>query len=177
MIVVGENLHQLMVQHKMVDRDNCFDETCIQLTLGETYIKLTPTPACDMLTYGGDIPKECVQSIAIGEDGLILEPHSAVLACSAEKINMPLGYMGLLQTKGSLARLYVSLHFSDGQIDSGFSGKVTFELFNASLFKIRIRKLQAVGNLYVFKTTTKSGHPYSGKYANADKPTIQLPSR
>ena len=90
---------------------------------------------------------------------------------------MPQGYMGLLQTKGSLARLCVSLHFSDGQIDPGFRGKITFEIFNASDFKIRIRKFQAVGNLYVLKTTTKKHKPYSGKYAGANGPTIQLPFR
>lgn len=176
MIVVGENLFQLMRQYNMVDHDDCYDETCIKLSLGKTCIQLCPNGS-DILTYGETLPESCIKQYELGDDGLIIEPKTAVLASSAEVVHMPQGYMGLLQTKGSLARLCVSLHFSDGQIDPGFSGKITFEIFNASDFRIRIRKFQPVGNLYVLKTTTKRHKPYSGKYAKADGPTIQLPFR
>ncbi len=175
MIIVGENLQQLMKQHKIVDRLNRYDETCIQLSLGSKCIRLQPNPNCTMLTYGEALPNNCVQEFDLNDEGLLLEPKTAVLASSAETICMPEGYMGLLQTKGSLARLCVSIHFSDGQIDPGFQGKVTFEIFNASDFIIRIRKLQAVGNLYLLKTSTPRHKMYDGKYAHADGPTIQMP--
>lgn len=175
MIVVGENLRQLMKQHKMVDRPNCYDETCIQLSLGEQCIKLTPRSKDDILTYGEKIPEDVVNPIELDDAGLLLQPKTAVLASSAERIEMPRGYMGLLQTKGSLARLCVSLHFSDGQIDPGFKGRITFEIFNASDFTIRIRKFQAVGNLYILKATTKRHDLYSGRYLDAEGPTIQMP--
>lgn len=177
MVIIGENLIQLMEQHKMVDRPNCFDETCIQLSLGDTYISLCPDSDNEILTYGEPIPEKYISRDKINEDGLVLSPKTAVLAASAESVFMPEGYMGLLQTKGSLARLFVSLHFSDGQIDPGFRGKVTFEIFNASDFKVRLRRLQPVGNLYVFKTSTKKHKLYCGKYAEANGPTIQLPFR
>ena len=177
MIVVGDNLHELMEQYRIVDRDNCYDETCIRLSLGDTYFKLVPNSKKNTLIYGESIPNDCIQKYKVDEKGLILEPNTAVLACSAEKVDLPKGYMGLLQTKGSLARLFVSLHFSDGQIDSGFKGHVTFEIFNASTFNICIRKFQPVGNLYLFKTTTDNHQLYNGKYANSDVPTIQLPFR
>jgi len=175
MIVIGENLAQLMKQYKMVDRQNCYDETCIKLSLGNTYIQLRQNGNNDILTYGEPIPESCINKYVLGDEGLIIEPKTAVLASSAEEVYIPRGYMGLLQTKGSLARLCVSLHFSDGQIDPGFKGKVTFEIFNASDFKIRIRKFQAVGNLYILKATTKKHELYLSKYAGADGPTIQLP--
>lgn len=177
MIVIGENLAQLMKQHKMVDREMCYDETCIQLSLGETCIRLCPSNGNDILTYGERVPDGYIKRYDLDADGLLIEPKAAVLASSAERVFMPQGYMGLLQTKGSLARLCVSLHFSDGQIDSGFKGKVTFEIFNASDFRIRIRKFQPVGNLYILKASTKKHKSYSGKYAEADGPTIQLPFR
>ena len=110
----------------------------------------------------------------MGKEGLIIPPHTAVLASSREVINMPVGYMGLLQTKGSLARMMVSLHFSDGQVDCGFRGKITFEVFNASSFTITIPAKAAVGNLYILKANTLDCQPYSGKYGNADGPTIQI---
>lgn len=175
MVVIGENLAQLMRQYEMVDRPNCYDETCIRLSLGNTYIQMCPNGSNEILTYGEQVPERFIYQYDLDDDGLIIEPKAAVLASSAEEIYMPQGYMGLLQTKGSLARLCVSLHFSDGQIDPGFRGKVTFEIFNASDFRIRIRKFQAIGNLYVLKTTTKKHKLYAGKYAGANGPTIQLP--
>lgn len=175
MVVIGDNLRQLISQYKIVDRPNCYDETCIQLSLGTKCIKLTPKEPGSILTYGERIPADIIEEIELGDEGLLLQPKTAILASSAEQIEMPRGYMGLLQTKGSLARLCVSLHFYDGQIDSGYKGKITFELFNASDFTIRIRKLQAVGNLYILKATTKRHSLYSGRYLDAEGPTIQLP--
>lgn len=175
MIVIGENLSELMAQHTMVDRSNCFDETCIKLHLGDSYIQLCPTENVNRLIYGEKIPDECFHKEPVPSEGLLIPSKTSVLACSAESVNMPLGYMGLLQTKGSLARLFVSLHFADGQIDPGFCGHVTFEIFNGSEFDIVIRRLQPVGNLYIFKTSTKQVHPYSGQYAKMDYPTIQYP--
>lgn len=179
MIVVGENLKQLIDQYHMVDRPNCFDETCIQLSLGPSCIQMLPPDpeSPPELVYGEPIPESVLHKFQIGADGLVLQPHSAILAASVEIISMPMGYWGLLQTKGSLARLCVSLHFSDGQIDPGFRGPVTFEMFNASPFPIRIYKLQAVGNLYICKATTKRHKPYMGRYANAAGPTLQKPGQ
>jgi len=128
-----------------------------------------------MLTYGEELPEACIRSFILDGEGLILQPKTAILASSAETVCMPQGYMGLLQTKGSLARLCVSLHFSDGQVDPGFKGRITFEIFNASDFQIRIRKFQAVGNLYILKTSTKNQKPYSGRYAGVSGPTVQMP--
>lgn len=175
MIVVGKNLSTLMTQHKMVDHEGCFDNTCIKLSLGNTYIQLVPSNDTKQLVYGEAIPDQCIKKLPTPHDGLLLPSKSSILACSAEQIYMPVGYMGLLQTKGSLARLFVSLHFSDGQIDSGFKGHITFELFNGSDFDILIPKKAPVGNLYVFKTSTKVLEPYSGHYAGKDIPTIQQP--
>ena len=174
MIIIGENLEKLIRQHNMVSKD-CFDETCISLSLGKTCIELVPSEELPTLTYGEPIPQKYISQFEINENGLVLLPKSAVLAVSAEEIYMPQGYMGLLQTKGSLARMLVSLHFSDGQVDSGFRGHITFEIFNASDFKICIRKLNKVGNLYVFKASTKKHKLYSGRYSHSTVPTLQVP--
>lgn len=174
MIIVGENLEKLMEQYKIAPKQ-CFDETCVSLSLGKTCIEMVPNNEQAVLTYGEPIPKEYLKEYELDDNGLLLAPKAAVLASSAENIFMPQGYMGLLQTKGSLARLFVSLHFSDGQVDSGFNGKITFEIFNASNFCIRIRKRQPVGNLYIIKASTKKHKLYQGKYLGATGPTVQAP--
>ena len=171
MLIVGENLRGLIIQDRICD-EQCFDNTCIALSLGPQIIKLEPTETYKTLDYGDEIPAECVRCENVSENGLVLPPRKAILASSYETIHIPVGYFGLLQTKGSLARMMVSLHFSDGQIDPGFNGKVTFEIINCSDFSIRIRKRQLVGNLYIFKTSTNDASAYQGKYQNATGPTI-----
>lgn len=175
MIIVGKNLESLMLQHRMTDRNNCFDETCIGLSLGDTYIYMDAKKKGRILSYGEKIPDEIIKTKEIEGNGLILYPHKAVLACSAETVRMPAGYFGLLQTKGSLARMFVSLHFSDGQIDPGYEGKVTFELFNAGEYPVRLLKHQLVGNLYILKASTDTHKLYDGRYSKAKGPTIQEP--
>ena len=173
MILVGEVLKEFIEENNVLSSNN-FDQTCISLSLGNCIIKMIPNEKCTFLKYGKKIPEECIKREDISSAGLTLAPHSSVLAMSEEEISMPLGYFGFLQTKGSLARLMVSLHFSDGQIDPGFKGHVTFEICNASDFFVHIDYLKAVGNLYIFEVCGDS-KPYNGKYANSTKPTIQVP--
>lgn len=172
MLIVGDNLKYLIEQMGIVENNDRYDMTSISLSLGSTIIKLIPTSKIDTLVYGHTIPEECIKKESILDDGLIIPPHSSLLACSNEIIKMPLGYFGLLQTKGSLARMLISLHFSDGQVDPGFKGAVTFEIMNASDFNIKIRKRELVGNLYIFKASTNNTQPYNGRYANSENPTF-----
>lgn len=172
MLIVGNDLKKLMKDDNIIDNTESYDVTCLELSLGEKVIELKPTSTINTLNYGEELPKEIINEIIIDDEGIVLPPKSSVIASSSEKVNMPLGCFGLLQTKGSLARMCVSLHFSDGQVDPGFKGKVTFEVFNASDFSIRLYKNQKVGNLYIFKTSTTQIPEYNGKYCNNDGPTI-----
>lgn len=173
MIIVGNNLKNLIEQHQISDKNDIFDDTCISLRLGGKIINFAPTDDVQTLIYGEKIPDECLVKEEIGMEGFILKPHSCILACSLENINIPIGYFGLLQTKGSLARLFISIHQSDGQIDPGFRGNITFEIYNSSPFNIKIFKGQRIGNLYLFKTSTKNHLGYNGKYQNSSGPTFQ----
>ena len=172
MLIVGNDLKKLIENDNIISNSDSYDVTCLELALGEKVIELKPTQTINTLNYGEDIPKEIINETLIQDDGIVLPPKSSVIASSNEKVNMPLGYFGLLQTKASLARMCVSLHFSDGQIDPGFKGKVTFEIFNASDFAIRLYKNLSVGNLYILKASSTQIPEYNGKYCNNDGPTI-----
>jgi len=69
---------------------------------------------------------------------------------------MPLGYIGFVQTKGTLARLFVAAHCTDVQIEPGFSGKVTLELMNQSPFDIAIPVGANIAQIYIM--SVKSPH-------------------
>lgn len=175
MFIVGENLKELTNQFNIVDDIRDVSETCIELKLHRVIKRMNVTEKHDMLKYGERIPKECVKAEDILEKGLIIEPKEALLACSSQCVTIPQGYMGMIQTKGSLARLFVFIQCSDSQVDSGFKGRVTFELYNASEFKISIQAEQKVANLYILPVSDKNVGLYKGKYNNAGEPTIQLP--
>lgn len=179
MIIIGENLRELVSQHNILNSESGFDTTCLKLTLGNEYIafrsKRSLISKPDTIVYGEELSPDFYEKKTIGDGGLIIPPKEAVLASSKEVINMPAGYMGFLQTTGSLARLFVSIHFCDGQVDPGFSGNITFEIFNASDYNICIRKNIPVGNLYIFKASTKNHLLYDGKYQGAKGPTVQKP--
>ncbi len=178
MLVVGDNLKSLIKQYSIIENpDSGFDETSISLTLDTKIIKIIPPQEENVITYGEKIPDEWIIEKKIKlDEGLTLEPHEAILGCSNEQVNMPLGYFGFLQTKGSLARLFISIHCCDSQIEPGFCGKITYEICNNSNLRIKLLPRQKVADLFIFKTTTRN-RPYNGRYNKADKPTVQLPEK
>ncbi len=176
MVIVGDNLKELIRQHRIVDDENFgFDNTSICLRLNNQIVEINP-PEDASITYGDALPAEWITDRIIPNgDYLTLEPNAAVLACSYETVNIPIGYFGFLQTKGSLARLFVTIHCCDSQIEPGFKGKITFEIVNFSKMTVKIKPGQKVGDLFIFKASTRQVKPYNGRYNNAEKPTIQKP--
>lgn len=171
MIIVGENLKNLIVQHEMVNKKNCFDETCITLSLSKHIYRFKENEK-HTLVYGEKIPSKYYKKEQIKENGILIPSKGTVLACSNEYLKMPQGYFGLVQTKGTLARMFVFANCADGQIDPGFEGRITFEIFNASPFEIRFRRLDKIANLYIIKASCKNTQKYQGKYLRAKEPTL-----
>jgi deoxycytidine triphosphate deaminase len=132
-------------------------------------------PEGTVFHYGQDIPKAYLEEKVLREESLLIGPKCAVLGCSSEKITFPMGYFGLLQTKGSLARMFVSVNCCDGQIEGGFTGKITFEIVNHSNYTVAVQPLHPVAQLFVFKTSSRYANPYDGRYQGASCPTVQLP--
>lgn len=174
MIVIGNSLKCLLKKHGISNDIDSFDRTCLSLRLDKIYKKYNPRKN-KIVTYEKKIPKECIITKSITKNGLVLKPKSCVLACSKEKISIPNGYFGFIQTKGSLARLFVTVNCCDGQIDPGYKGKITFEICNFADFSIKIFEGQKISNLYLLKTSSRSNVGYNGRYQNALKPTISKP--
>ena len=172
MLIVGENLRELISQYGIAPKES-YDDTCISLTLDDQIMEYD-IPKEMTVEYDSTQMRKRINKTPINKaDGYVLEPKSCVLACSAEKICMPVFCFGMLQTKGSLGRLFVFLNCADGQVDPGYNGKITFELFNAADFRVRIKPGQVVGNLYLFKTSTIVDG-YKGRYQFAEYPTFSL---
>lgn len=174
MVIIGENLDALMNQHKIVDSGACFDTFSISLHLDAQIITIEPTTEePSAVTYGESIPEKWIKKSTMPATGHVVPSKGSFLACSTEKVTIPDGYFGFVQTKGSLARLFVQVQCCDAQVEPGFSGKVTFEVCNHASFPVRLKPGHPVAQLFIFKASTKGVPLYAGRYQGAEAPTMQ----
>lgn len=167
MVITEINLKELIEQYDMAP-NNSYDTFSITLHLNRV-IRRYNFPEGQVITYGDKIDDSNTVEDIISSD-YILDPGQAILACSQERIKMPKGYLGLLQTKGSLARLFVTVHCCDAQIEPGFDGCVTFEICNLGPLSVRVLPESPVAQMFIFKTSADKT-VYNGKYNNSEKPT------
>ncbi|TNB46789.1 deoxycytidine deaminase [Martelella lutilitoris] len=151
-----------------------YDGSSILLKLGGT-VFVPSKQEGRVIRYGLHEVDDFYKEKKLEEGELLLRPSECVLACSTDRIHMPAGYMGFIQTKGTLARLFVITHCTDPQIDSGFNGKITFEIVNLSPFEIVLPVGSPVAQLFVSRVSTENFPPYSGKYRDSDIPTLPRP--
>ena len=145
MVITEVNLKELMEQYQIAPI-GCYDTFSITLHLSR-FISKYCCSENHVVTYGQKV----------NDDELI-------------DVKMPEGYIGFLQTKGSLARLFITAHCCDGQIEPGFEGCVTFELCNMGNLNVKLLPYSPIAQLFVFKTSSNN-EKYNGKYNKSDKPT------
>lgn len=173
-MIVGENLTSLVRQYSICAAVDV-DDFSISIKLGDQYFE--PTREGETIIYGvpGQNPEGYFCEEKSIRDRLVLQPGERVISCSAGRINMPKGYFGLLQTKGTLARLFVQATCNDGQVEPGFEGYVTLELVNLSPWRVEFPRLSEIGQLYVFKCSSVVDRGYQGRYAERAKTGPTLP--
>jgi deoxycytidine triphosphate deaminase len=172
MIIIGNNLKGL-IESRNICEPELFDEFSISVKMDKLIARLLPNSGAT-IKYGLSDVKKYYQQEELS-DSLILTPMECVLACSTHKFCIPYNYIGFLQTKGTLARLFVSAHCSDSHIEPGFNGKITLEITNHSPFNIEIPVNSIVAQLFIMRCSTVTKNPYNGKYSEAQEPTIPLP--
>lgn len=166
-MVTGNSLKALLQQYEIAP-ESAYDQFSLTLTLDGNVMRFKEDVGT--ITYGSKLDQNLMEHVSI-TNGYELKPGQAVLACSSEVVHMPMGYIGFLQTKGSLARLFITIQCCDAQVESGYHGKVTFEICNMGTATIRLLPGVPVGQLYIFETTCKD-IAYNGKYNHATQPTI-----
>jgi deoxycytidine triphosphate deaminase len=174
MLIVGDNLRQLVIQHAICPPD-LYDNTSLKLHLMNDVYEAKPE--WGPIIYDQQTYEDHFKKVRLGPQGLVLEPGQSVLACSHETYRMPMGYFGQVQTKGSLARLFTSVHLSDPQVDPGYSGRITLEMTNVGPFTVQIPNRANVAQLYVWKCSTDNSQPYTGRYQSANEPTFPRPPK
>ena len=173
MIIVSENLAGI-VRSLEICNPSLIEEFSIQVKLDRQIRRLqVPTDGLPPIQYGSPINHAAYfrESEQVAESA-VLGPKECVLACSQDAYKMPRGYFGLLQTKGSLARMFVSATANDGQVEPGYSGKITLELINHSPFSVALRPGAIVAQMFIMRCSSDVLKPYSGRYQGATGPTL-----
>jgi dCTP deaminase len=143
----------------------------VDLRLGPELLKYS----AQSIELGHTVPE--TESIKIGEDGYLLGPGEFVLGMTSERIGIPNGYHGIIETKGDLARAGVQVHANDAHIDAGTDGHITLELKSLHHSDVSIRLFQDIYICQIFfvPLSNPAQRLYAGKYAHQHGPTKYLP--
>jgi dCTP deaminase len=174
MVITSLNLEQLVTQYSICEK-RLVDDYSIRLQMGTSYYE--PLPHEGPIVYGSHPePASVFSERKPVQQHLVLTPGKAVITTSKHRYKMPVDYFGLVQTKGTLARLFVSTTCNDGQIEPGFDGYITLEIVNHSPWTIHIPIASDIAQMYLFKCASPAERPYSGRYSAAAKegPTIPV---
>ena len=143
------------------------DIASISLHLGKLFIRYKKT----------DVPIELptpieTETVPIEGDGSVLfPPGCCILASTDEILSMPFNLMGFVQTKGTIARGFVTVHLCDGQIDPGYEGAITLELVNLSDITYLLRPGVPIAQLFIHSLNEAVEKGYEGRYQHALEPT------
>lgn len=174
MIVIEKGLEQLSSQYSICEK-HLVDDYSIKIQLGESYF--TPQKHGERIVYGAHpTPSSIFSSKLTAKQNLIIEPGAQIIACSKNIYKIPTDYFGLVQTKGTLARLFIQATCNDGQIEPGFNGHITLEIVNLSPWTVEIPIGSDVAQLYLIKCSSPAQNPYNGRYAEValSGPTIPI---
>lgn len=100
-------------------------------------------------------------------EGMIIQPGQFMLGVSAERVNVPGDLCGRLDGKSSMARLGIFIHVTGGNIDPGFSGDVTLEMFNARHVPIILRPGKPICQMVFQELSSPCSKAYAGRYQDA----------
>lgn len=173
MLAISENLRGLVRASGMCP-EALLDEFSLKIRIDRKIRIMRREPDnLSAITYGSRYEADdFFQPEEIVDRDIVLEPGCRVLACSVDSFRMPANYFGLVQTKGSLARLFVSATCNDGQVEPGFNGKITLEIINHSAYTINLPVGSNIAQLFVFRCTMIAQIPYHGRYQDATGPTV-----
>jgi len=171
-LVVGQNLKQLSDEFNICPPGS-YDNYSLKLTLSPA-IFVPKKNTEKVIDYANSDAADFYDQDTIGSEGIKISPNECILCCSEEFVKIPLGFFGMVQTKGSLARLFVSMHQTDCQIEPGFCGAITFELKNHSPHTILLRRYDPVAQLFIWTCSTDNTPEYDGRYGSSKIPTLKV---
>jgi dCTP deaminase len=143
----------------------------IDLRLGSILVRYPP----QTIKFGFAKPQS--EEIDISSSEYKLHPGQFILGSTKEKVFIPNGYQGVIETKGDIARAGIQVHSNDAHIDPGFYGNITLEIKNLNNCDVDVELISGIYicQLFIGKLSSSCDLVYVGKYSNQDKPTTYIP--
>ena len=135
-------------------------ESSIKLHLAPKLLKYRENIVADLKDDSTFITEEIILPVS----GYIMKPDEFLLGSTLEKITIPNGYMGWIETRGSIARAGLQMHLCDAHIDPGSSMNITLQLKNNANHCVKIYPEFYMVKLYLIKMTSNSKNVYKGKF-------------
>ncbi|MDP2871992.1 MAG: dCTP deaminase, partial [Bacillota bacterium] len=145
------------------------DLVSIGLHLDNQFLAYEPRTEESPVTPPQELPTRL--TIVSSGDTYILPPGGKILACSEEVVAIPNDLMAFIQTKGSLARGFLTVHMCDAQIEPGYQGKITLEIVNFSDFSYELAPGMPIAQLFFVALLARMPTGYCGRYQGAMGPT------
>jgi dCTP deaminase len=174
-LIVGKNLDGLVQRYQICPQD-LVDQFSLKLKIDCQIRRMkSGSQPLATVTYGHSMnAAPLFEELENCSLSIELKPQAKLLACSDADYSMPAGYFGLIQTKGTLARLFVSCTCNDGQVEPGYRGKITLEVMNQSNYTVLLPVGAEVAQIFLFKCSGDADGLYDGKYQGAKSPTLPI---
>jgi len=175
-LIVGKNLDGLVRRYDICPT-SLVDQFSLKLKIDSQIRRMKPirNQVVQTVAYGPGMKASLLfDDLTEVGPNIEIDPGGKLLACSDATFKIPAGYFGLIQTKGTLARLFVSCTCNDGQVEPGYSGKITLEVINQSNYKVVLPVGSEVAQLFLFKCSGDVHSLYAGKYQGAESPTLPV---
>ena len=172
MVLSDKSIKELLDRKELVIVPYCeklLGPTSIDLRLGHSIVKYS----CNNIDLKSD--RNDYISFEIPKDGYVMQPGEFILASTFEKVTIPNGYQGFIETRGSIARAGLQVHNTDGHVDPGSDHVITIEIVNNNNVPIIIYPEIAICQIFIIKLTTPCDKVYCGKYLGQKVPTTYLP--
>ncbi len=119
-----------------------------------------------------EVVQRYLRSIEVGlDESFYLHPGEFVLASTLEFIRVPSDLACRIEGRSSWGRLGLLVHATAGFVDPGYSGSLTFELFNAGKLPIKLKPGMKMAQLCFFHLDGLPWRPYNkrpgSKYNNS----------
>ncbi len=102
--------------------------------------------------------------VKLVQDTIVIPPKNFVLGVTKQRVSLPSNLAGRLDGKSSLARLGLLIHCTGGNIDPGFDGNITLEIYNVAPCSIMLTAGMAVAQLVLHQLSSPCTNAYQGRY-------------
>jgi dCTP deaminase len=143
-----------------------FDKTCVQPASYDLHL----SNEFEKIEYGDviDLHGDGVETKSMERETFTLHANECILGSTVESIKMPRGFVGVVDGRSSLGRLFVSVHVTAGYVDPCFEGDITLEIVNHGRNPVTLHAGDRIGQIRWHKVMgeVKQGYDETGHYQN-----------